>query len=179
MPCKDRARRLQYDRDYCKIPRNRARARERRRLPRYKKWRRGHDASLKGGYTLLRRIAVRRQCEMAISFGEYCELIIGKPCAYCKADISKRRGHKLDRVDNQFGYFVDNVVPCCADCNRIKGVLERWGYRLPQLLETLDLVRKGKFCTRGHKMSGANLLITKRGDRVCLTCKRKSSRDIM
>jgi len=26
----------------------------------------------------------------------------------------------LDRWDNSRGYFADNVVPCCKDCNRAK-----------------------------------------------------------
>jgi arginine decarboxylase-like protein len=26
----------------------------------------------------------------------------------------------IDRWDNSRGYFADNVVPCCKDCNRAK-----------------------------------------------------------
>ena len=31
----------------------------------------------------------------------------------------------LDRVDNSRGYQADNVVPCCADCNYMKGQMSQ------------------------------------------------------
>lgn len=179
MPYKDRARKLQYDRDYCKTLSARKRARARSHTHRFRVVRLAYLDSLRGGYSLLRRMAVRRKCAMEISFEEYRALVEGKPCWYCKIDLSKHCGHKLDRVDNELGYSIDNVVPCCADCNRIKGVLERWGYRLPKLIGLVHLVREGRYCPQGHPKSGKNLLITKRGDRMCLTCKRKSNREAM
>lgn len=39
--------------------------------------------------------------------------IITKCCVYC--GDNKRVG--CDRVDNSKGHFIDNVVPCCYDCN--------------------------------------------------------------
>lgn len=56
-------------------------------------------------------------------------------CHYCGAPpaprLRKRRdqpttevkawtGNGIDRVDNLRGYTLDNVVPCCRDCNRMK-----------------------------------------------------------
>ena len=48
-----------------------------------------------------------------------------KPCHYCGAEI-KTIG--LDRVDNYGPYHIDNVVSCCASCNRSKqtATLEEW-----------------------------------------------------
>jgi hypothetical protein len=40
-----------------------------------------------------------------------------KPCYYCGSEI-KTIG--LDRVYNNAGYTMDNVVPCCWVCNRMK-----------------------------------------------------------
>ena len=57
-----------------------------------------------------------------------------KNCYYCGApssnvySMAKRNGsvngiyvyNGIDRVDNTKGYTIDNVVPCCADCNYLK-----------------------------------------------------------
>jgi len=42
--------------------------------------------------------------------------IIEKPCIYC----GKQHSGGIDRVDSMKGYELDNVVPCCAICNRMK-----------------------------------------------------------
>lgn len=39
------------------------------------------------------------------------------PCNYCGTEI---KTCSLDRVDASLGYFVENVVPCCHDCNQFK-----------------------------------------------------------
>jgi len=56
--------------------------------------------------------------------------LTGKNCHYCDRRPSNRFSttsntgdwvyNGLDRVDNTIGYRVDNVVPCCADCNMAK-----------------------------------------------------------
>lgn len=54
--------------------------------------------------------------------------IMRSPCHYCGAsdsnEVRKRgltfRHNGCDRVDNARGYHPDNVVPCCAVCNRAK-----------------------------------------------------------
>jgi len=40
-----------------------------------------------------------------------------KPCVYCGAEI-KTIG--VDRVVNEIGYEVGNIVPCCTKCNMWK-----------------------------------------------------------
>lgn len=43
------------------------------------------------------------------------------PCVYCgSSESGAERGMGLDRWDNYIGYKVNNVVPCCKDCNRAK-----------------------------------------------------------
>ncbi len=47
-----------------------------------------------------------------------------------------------------------------------------------------DMASKGRHwrtkainCVQGHSLSGANLTVNNRGDRVCLECKRKTARE--
>lgn len=59
--------------------------------------------------------------------------ITQQDCYYCGiepkqiTDYNKRNGqyvyNGIDRIDNTKGYVIDNVVPCCGMCNRIKGKL--------------------------------------------------------
>src|SRR3990167_138039 len=41
-----------------------------------------------------------------------------QPCSYCGASIATIG---LDRMDNQKGYLIGNVTPCCWPCNKKKG----------------------------------------------------------
>lgn len=47
---------------------------------------------------------------------EQVEDMCKKPCYYC----NKPRCLGVDRVDNSKGYTMDNCVPCCGICNRMK-----------------------------------------------------------
>lgn len=40
-----------------------------------------------------------------------------KPCYYCGTEID---GIGLDRKDPSIGYILDNIAPCCFQCNRAK-----------------------------------------------------------
>lgn len=42
--------------------------------------------------------------------------ILTKPCTYC--GDTKRIG--CDRIDNSKGHTMDNVVPCCVECNNVR-----------------------------------------------------------
>lgn len=46
--------------------------------------------------------------------------IIQMPCHYCGGQLNIK-GVGLDRLDNNRGYHLDNVVPCCGRCNRVRG----------------------------------------------------------
>lgn len=47
---------------------------------------------------------------------EEVEKIIEKPCFYCGKEYSDG----IDRIDSTKPYTIDNCVPCCSICNRMK-----------------------------------------------------------
>jgi hypothetical protein len=53
-------------------------------------------------------------------------------CAYCGRRIN---GIGIDRIDSEKGYDYDNVVLCCAVCNRMK-----LNYSVEQFFENCKLV---------------------------------------
>jgi hypothetical protein len=54
-----------------------------------------------------------------IPLSVYRELM-SSPCFYCKVSIASESGSGLDRINNALGYEVDNVLTCCAVCNRLR-----------------------------------------------------------
>lgn len=57
--------------------------------------------------------ARRRGLEMGLSPTEFAEIVV-RPCEYC-GDLSESMG--IDRINNDHGYSLDNVAPCCSTCN--------------------------------------------------------------
>ena len=47
---------------------------------------------------------------------EQYEALVAEPCHYCSFPHD-RGGVGLDRLDNEKGYLLDNVVSCCYECN--------------------------------------------------------------
>lgn len=68
-----------------------------------------------GRYASLKVSAKRRGLQFALGLEAFLELV-SKPCVYCFD--AGRVG--LDRIDNSLGYSADNVLPCCARCNRVR-----------------------------------------------------------
>jgi hypothetical protein len=64
--------------------------------------------------------SANRGIAVSISESTYQSLVV-KDCTYCGAPPVGTNG--LDRVDNELGYEHGNVVPCCSDCNYLKGSL--------------------------------------------------------
>ena len=60
--------------------------------------------------------AKKRKIKFEITYSQFLRYW-GKSCSYCGNTI-KTIG--LDRVDNTKGYRIDNIVSCCAVCNRMK-----------------------------------------------------------
>ena len=57
--------------------------------------------------------------EMSLTFEQW-SLLVSNQCVYCSGNL-ETKGCGLDRVDNNIGYLLGNCVPCCQECNRIKG----------------------------------------------------------
>lgn len=86
-------------------------------------------------YDEYKRNAKKRNIDFNLTFEEFDD-ITNKKCHYCNSEpkeISlkhiKRYGNSsqpnitkngIDRLDNELGYNIDNCVPCCEKCNKIK-----------------------------------------------------------
>ena len=75
-----------------------------------------------------KRHAKDRDLAYNLSRAEF-ESLIRRPCYYCGVPPSNNKITKnckgflysgIDRVDPSKGYFLDNCVPACANCNRVK-----------------------------------------------------------
>jgi len=77
--------------------------------------------TLGGQFTKLKNSAKRSGQPSDIT-REHFEVLRTQPCFYCTAPLPLA-GHGLDRIDPQKGYTLDNVRPCCTDCNVAKNNL--------------------------------------------------------
>ena len=87
------------------------------------------EASFNQIFASMKRNAKRRKYQWALS-KEQVRILTQQPCHYCGVEPRQgclhRRYNKvyiyngLDRVDNERGYIIDNVVPCCRTCNLAK-----------------------------------------------------------
>ena len=79
--------------------------------------------SFKGRHNNLKH-ALRRDgvsdSDLLWSFNFYSHLVCGSICHYCFGKLNETGGG-LDRISNVVGHTCYNVVPCCRQCNRIKG----------------------------------------------------------
>lgn len=81
-------------------------------------------------YMSYKRRAETKGYGFSLSKEEFKDLV-DKPCFYCGSPPSREHKAKgatsayicngIDRVDNNLGYVVNNVVPCCKYCNIAKG----------------------------------------------------------
>jgi len=70
---------------------------------------------------LLKRNGKKRNLEVSLTREQF-EEISKQPCYYCGGylDNDSGWGSHIDRINNYFGYTIDNSVSCCDFCNRIK-----------------------------------------------------------
>lgn len=102
-------------------------------LKTYNQRRSPEDILWKRFYSFYRKGAHKRDLKLEITQSDFKE-IAQKDCHYCGASPQKReisgvkgyiKANGLDRVDNDRGYIIDNIVPCCKKCNFLKGILEK------------------------------------------------------
>lgn len=78
------------------------------------------DASPARKYKQAKYNAKKRNINFDLSLSEF-KSFYKKPCHYCGAKIETVR---LDRIDNDLGYHLENVVSCCYTCNSFKHVFD-------------------------------------------------------
>jgi len=77
----------------------------------------------------MKKSAKKREYKWELS-SDQVEKLVNKPCFYCgilhsnTAGQPKNNGNYkyngLDRINNNKGYAIDNVVSCCVNCNKAK-----------------------------------------------------------
>lgn len=73
-------------------------------------------------FSIVKSSAKSRGLSCTLNKEQYQDLI-GKSCFYCDnylATVQDSTGIGLDRLDNSRGYEIDNVIPCCVVCNRVR-----------------------------------------------------------
>jgi hypothetical protein len=75
-------------------------------------------AELRQKFGVVKIGAKSRNLEFKLTFEEY-EQIIKNTCYYCEGTLPVYGGG-LDRINNKEGYYLDNVLPCCALCNKFR-----------------------------------------------------------
>ena len=71
---------------------------------------------LKKRYIMYRNGAKARKIFFDLNINDFM-IFWKKPCHYCGDKIDTIG---LDRINNDKGYNIDNVIPCCTMCNRMK-----------------------------------------------------------
>jgi len=82
--------------------------------------RKSYARTLKSRYAQGRCSASKRGYNWELTMEEYSVLIVDKSCHYCSS-VLPETGAGLDRKDNAIGYTYINCIPCCTDCNGLKG----------------------------------------------------------
>lgn len=83
--------------------------------------REGNDTPSKN-YQTAKCSARRRGISWDLTKEQYVSLRTSDLCHYCRGPMTQS-GIGLDRCENELGYAIDNVVPCCKECNLVKGCM--------------------------------------------------------
>src|SRR3989338_4699689 len=67
----------------------------------------------RGKYAIYKQHARDTKRDFTLTLDEFTALW-RQPCFYCNTSIDTIG---LDRINNNKGYILDNVVPCCGTCN--------------------------------------------------------------
>ena len=100
---------------------------------------RGYRGPIGGFYTRYELSARKRGHAFELTYDEF-EAICLLECSYCGKQPEMRQQvsipvNGIDRVDNSAGYTLENCVPCCSSCNRLKGAMS-----VEEFLETLHRI---------------------------------------
>jgi len=101
-------------------------------------WCAKYNRTLGGRFARMKRGAKKREIPFELTKEQYANLVIGAICHYC-GGILPEVGSGADRKNSSAGYSVENCVPCCRNCNSIRGA-DLISYK--EMLEVAKLLRK-------------------------------------
>jgi hypothetical protein len=124
---------------------------ELKRLPKY-------EASFNKLYKTYQTGAIKRGYEFKLTKDEFKD-ITSKECFYCgiiptyecrnNGKKSKFYGNYIyngiDRIDNNNGYNIENCIPCCFKCNKMKSTLKRDEF-IAQCIQISNYVNISREC---------------------------------
>ena len=93
-------------------------------------------------YTVYKRNAKNKNRNLDLTEDEFIE-ISKQPCIYCGGYSDTYNGNQfngIDRFDSNLGYSLNNCVPCCATCNRMKMDLpaNEWINKMKQIIKYIN-----------------------------------------
>ena len=71
----------------------------------------------------LKHAAIKRGIEWRLT-DEEAKAMLTLPCVYCEHIDLEVRVNGIDRLDSNVCYTTDNCMPCCKDCNYMKGTYD-------------------------------------------------------
>jgi hypothetical protein len=74
------------------------------------------EKTIRGKYCKYRKGALKRNLLFNLSEEEFSKYW-KKPCSYCGSNIETIG---IDRIDNNLGYDINNIISCCELCNWMK-----------------------------------------------------------
>jgi hypothetical protein len=80
-----------------------------------------YKESVKGRFNTLKGAAKSRGILMELTLEEYADLVRSGFCVYNCGNSLPLIGTGIDRKISSLGYSTNNCVPCCMDCNRMRG----------------------------------------------------------
>jgi hypothetical protein len=86
----------------------------------HKRW----SQTIKGKFVQYKSAAKQRNYMFEISIKEF-SMFWQNPCYYCDSPIETIG---IDRINNDKGYIIENIVSCCRICNRAKDILKKEQY---------------------------------------------------
>lgn len=87
----------------------------------YYKTKIGRASNLVGSYSQMDKISGRGECTITKEWVVE-NIFSGQKCYYCGESDWAELG--CDRIDNSKPHTSDNVVPCCAKCNKKRGITD-------------------------------------------------------
>lgn len=79
-----------------------------------------YQKTTKARYNFSKHRAKKQNKEFTLTLEQY-EQLLNTPCHYDGVSLLGESGVGLDRIDNNKGYTLENVLPCCGTCNKIRG----------------------------------------------------------